>query len=121
MLTRINLICHSYNHSSIYLLSLEQFELKIPHYNIIQNNQENDFSLDTILKDLFCKYINIDYAWSKPSLLDVDIFKSDDDVLQTHIYYSAYVPYSTSIFNTYWYLADDIVSRSRILGKILSL
>jgi hypothetical protein len=121
MLTRINLLCHSYNHSSLYLLSLEQFELKIPHYNIVQNNQDENFSLDSTLKDLFCKYINIDYTWSRPSLLDVDIFKSDDNILQTQIYYSSYVPYATSIFNSYWYLADDMVCRSRILGKILAI
>jgi len=120
MLTRINLIAYSYEHTSSYIVSTKNDLLIIPHFDIAEDTYKEDRSVSNVLKDIFNKHIDLDYSWSSPKLIDVDIFKSEDGLLQTHIFYSCYIPHKTKI-SGYWFLADNLLLNSKILQKALCL
>jgi hypothetical protein len=120
MLTLINLLAHSYQKDSIYLLSTSLDNIKIPFINLDNIDQnDTDISIDRLVQDLYNKHINLDYNWAQPRLLDIDMFRSDENIVQTHIYYACYIPYTTTLNNASWLLGDEILPYSKILRKAL--
>lgn len=119
MLTLIDLLVHSYENQSIYLLSTNTNSIKLPSINLDKIEDKNNIDIDFLIKQLYDKYINLDYNWTKPSLLDIDLYQSQEDILQTHIYYSCYVPHSTVLLSGNWMIADEILPHSKILKKAL--
>jgi hypothetical protein len=119
MLTLINLLAHSYNKDSIYLLSLNADAIKFPSINLDSLEGNIEQTTDDLIRELYNKHINLDYNWAQPKLLDVDIFKNEQGIVQTHIYYSCYIPHSTPLARSYWVVGDGILPYSNILRKAL--
>lgn len=120
MLTLINLLAHSFNEGSLYLLSIDSETMRLPSLNLDSLvDKTKEVSVDDIVKGLYNKYIDLDYNWAQPKLLDIDIFYSEKEILQTHIYYSCYIPYSTKLNNSSWTIGDSILPHSQILRKAL--
>lgn len=119
MLTLINLLAHSYSKDSIYLLSLNSDTIKFPSINLDSLAGELEKTAEDLVRDLYNKHINLDYNWAQPKLLDIDIFQNEQKLIQTHVYYSCYIPHSTSLTSSHWVVGDEILPYSKILRKAL--
>jgi len=122
MLTLINLLAHSFNEGSLYLLSVDSETMRLPSLNLdslTDKDKTKEISVNEIVKGLYDKYIDLDYNWAQPKLLDIDIFYSEQKILQTHIYYSCYIPYATRLNSSSWIIGDSILPHSQILRKAL--
>jgi hypothetical protein len=119
MLTVINLLAHSCKNQSIYLLSVSPDSIKFPSINLDTLKPTKDISVKKIIEKLYSQHIVLDYNWAQPKLLDIDMFLSEEELLQTHIFYSCYIPYDTTIKDSSWVIADDLIPYSNILKKAL--
>lgn len=112
-----------FSDDTITLVSIDKESLILPQVDVSSlNPKKNNIDLQSITKLLFEKYVNLNFNWTKPKLLDIDlVYEQESNTSTTVIYYAIYIPHSTMLNNAYWIDAKQYVGHYDTLRKLICM
>ena len=118
--TNIELIVYTIKDNSTFLLSKSEEILRFPSIDLdlVDPVKFMDRGKEFFLEELFVDNIGIDYRWANPKLLDCEIQMNISSIV-TRIFYSCFIPSNTLIKDCYWIKADNMITSSEILKRML--
>lgn len=103
----------------IYIISNNEDSIFLPQIDLSSLDIKKDnIEINSLLETLFNKYVDIDYGWLKPKLLNIEISHDNTNII-TAIYYGIYIPSNTILKNGYWTDIAPYVSYYDTLRKLL--
>lgn len=127
MNTKTIIICAIYTanltNDSISLVSTKEEALALPQIDISSlNPKKNNINLQSITKFIFEKYVNLNFDWTQPKLIDIDLMYQEDlNLSTTAIYYGIYVPDNVILNNSYWLDIKPYVGHYDTLRKLVCM
>lgn len=128
MTTKTIIICIIYsadlNNDIINIISKDKDSLLLPQIDVSDlNPKKHDINLDTIVKILFNKTVNLNFSWAKPKLLNMElVYNEENDTTTTAIYYGIYVPNNVQLINnSYWVDIKPYVGHYETLRKLVCM
>lgn len=128
MTTKTTIVCLIYsatlNSDVINVISKEENSLSLPQIDVSDlNPKKHDISLDTIIKILFNKSVNLNFSWAKPKLLNIElIYDEENDTTTTAIYYGIYIPNNVQLNDRcYWIDIKPYIGHYETLRKLVCM
>jgi len=113
----------SMTNDSINIISNNKDSLMFPQIDISTlNPKKHNINLDSILKLLFEKSINLNFEWSRPKLLNIELsYDEESNTAITAIYYGIFIPNNTALVNSYWIDIKPYVAHYDTLRKLICM
>jgi hypothetical protein len=111
------------NNDTINIVSNDKDSLSFPQIDISTlNPKKHNLNLDSILKLLFEKSVNISFEWSRPKLLNIELSYDEElNTLITAIFYSIFIPNNTSLNDSYWIDIKPYIAHYDTLRKLVCI
>jgi hypothetical protein len=108
---------------TVKIISTNKDSLAFPQMDISAlNPKKNNINLNSVIQTIFEKYIKLDFNWSKPKLLDIElVYEEESNSIVTAIYYGIFIPHNTSIDNAYWIDIKPYVAHYNTLRKLVCM
>jgi len=113
----------SISNDSVNIVSHDKNSLSFPQIDVsTMNPKKYNLTLNSILKLLFEKSVNISFEWSKPKLLNIELsYDEESNTLITAIYYGIFIPNNASLTNSYWIDIKPYVAHYDTLRKLVCM
>lgn len=111
------------NDESIVLVSSDKESLVLPQIDISSlNPKKHNINLQSIIKSIFEKYINLNFDWTKPKLLNIELsYEEESNTSTTVIYYGIYIPNNTLLNNSHWIDVKPYIGHYDTLRKLICM
>jgi hypothetical protein len=109
---------------SINIISNQNDLLLLPQIDISTlDPKKHNLDLESTVQLLFERCVNLDFNWSKPKLLNIElIYDEEADCTTTAIYYGIYVPDNTKLMNNcYWIDIKPYIGYYETLRKLVCM
>lgn len=112
------------NSNNVNIVSSQENNLVLPHLDLSSlNPKKQDISLNNLIRVLFEKSVNLNFSWTKPKFLNVELIHDEEsNTIITGIYYAIYIPENTQLINnSYWIDIKPYVPYYEILRKLVCM
>lgn len=125
MNTKTIIICLIYtiSNNTIKMVSSNEDSMMLPQIDISTlNSKKHHIELNNIVKVIFEKSVRLNFTWTKPKLINIELINEEENnTVTTTIYYGIYVPDNTLLINSFWIDIQPYIGHYETLRKLVCM